>query len=37
MISEETLSPFLPRDKFFSSELYEDNKSLLASYREIES
>ena len=37
MISEETLSPFLPKDKFFSSELYEDHKSLLASYREIES
>ena len=37
MISEETLSPFLPKDKFFSSELYEDHKSLLASFREIES
>jgi len=37
MISEGTLSPFLPKDKFFSSELYEDHKSLLASFREIES
>lgn len=36
MISEGTLSPFLPKDKFFSSELNEVHKSLLASYRELE-
>jgi len=37
MISGEALSPFLTKDKFFSSEMYKDHKSLLESYREIES